>query len=485
MSRRFLAVLLVGLWIAAAPLPRAEDLQSRGAKTIARLASVPLAWKLPEEGKDYQVVKHASGVTFYLKSDPTIPLLRIRCCVRAGAVFEQGYKPQVARVTARILRECGSEIMTVEKMDSLLGYYSGELNVDCGQDFVWIDSSILSRHGSTLVEILAGILGRPAFTKEKLDFVQRRIALEETAAAEDPFHLAARKFYQLLYPEHPYGYLYCADGVDKILLEDVSRYFQERYFPANAAVVVTGDFKADSLLEKWGELYRPTAPNREAPVPPVSEAKYRPGVYLLHKNINQSSIYFGLQAGTKDSPDQHRVHLLNHMVGGSSFASRFTQQVRDREGLAYRVDSLFDTDVLGRSAFIARCRTKTESTVRATDAMLWILGLFRDGKISAGEFEAGRAGLENGFVKRFATVGDLLKNFLMLDLLDRPRSYLQDYQARVRAITPRELQETARLYLDPAKMTFVFVGNVRPLEDELKKFGPVYHLGDTEAKPKD
>jgi zinc protease len=485
MSRRILAVLLVGLWIAAAPLPRAEDLQSRGAKTIARLASVPLAWKLPEEGKDYQVVKHASGVTFYLKSDPTIPLLRVQCCVRAGAVFEQGYKPQVARVTARMLRECGSEIMTVEKMDSLLGYYSGELTIDCGQDFVWIDSSILSRHSSTLVEILAGILGRPAFTKEKLDFVERRIALEETSAAEDPFHLAARTFYQLLYPEHPYGYLYCADGVDKILLEDVSRYFQERYFPANAAVVVTGDFKAGDLLEKWGEFYRPTAPNREAPVPPVPEAKYRPGVYLLHKNINQSSIYFGLQAGTKDSPDLHRVHLLNHMVGGSSFASRFTQQVRDREGLAYRVDSLFDTDVLGRSAFIARCRTKTESTVRATDAMLWILGLFRDGKIPEGEFESGRSGLENGFVKRFATVGDLLKNFLMLNLLDRPRSYLADYQARVRAITPGELQETARLYLDPAKMTFVFVGNVRPLEDELKKFGPVYHLGEPEAKPKD
>ena len=485
MSRRLLTVLFVGIWIAAAPLPRAEDIQSRGAKTIAKLASTPLAWKLPEEGKDYQVVKHPSGVTFYLKSDPAIPLLRMQCCVRAGAVFEQGYKPQAARVTARMLRECGSEIMTVEKMDSLLGYYSGELTVDCGQDFVWIDSSILSRHSTTLVEILAGILGRPAFTKEKLDFVERRIALEEAAAAEDPFHLAARKFYQLLYPEHPYGYLYCADGVDKVLLEDVGRYFQERYFPANISFVVTGDFKEGDLLGKWEEFYRPTAPNREAPDPPVPEAKYRPGVYLLHKDINQSSIYFGVQACTKDSPDLHRIHLLNHMVGGSSFASRFTQQVRDREGLAYRVDSLFDTDVLGRSAFIARCRTKTESTVRATDAMLWILGLFRDGKIPEGEFEAGRSGLELGFVKRFATVEDLLKNFLMLRLLDRPRSYLEDYQARVRAITPGELQETARQYLDPAKMTFVFVGNVRPLADELKKFGPIYQLSDTEAKPKD
>jgi zinc protease len=268
-------------------------------------------------------------------------------------------------------------------------------------------------------------------------------------------------------------------------LEDVQRYFQAMYFPANISFVITGDFKPDSLLDKWGELYKPTAPNRTLAVPPVPEAKYRPGVYLLPRNINQSSIYFGLQACTKDSPDLPRIHLLNHMVGGSSFASRFTQQIRDREGLAYRVDSLFDTDVLGRAAFIARCRTKTESTERALDAMLWILGLFRDGKIGEAEFLTGRSGLKNGFVKRFATVEDLLRNFLMLNILDRPRSYLADYQDRVQAITAAELQETARTYLDPAKMTFVIVGDVRPLEKDLKKFGTIYRLDENEAKAKE
>jgi len=168
-------------------------------------------------------------------------------------------------------------------------------------------------------------------------------------------------------------------------------------------------------------------------------------------------------------------------VGGSSFASRFTQQVRDREGLAYRVDSIFDTDVLGRPAFIARCRTKTDTTVRALDAMLWIIGLFRDGKIGETEFEAGVSGLKNGFVKRFATVEDVLANFLMLTILNRPRSYLEEYQSHAGAITRLQLQETARKYLNPDRMTFVVVGNVREIEDGLKKFGTIYRLN--EAAP--
>jgi len=457
----------------------ADEAVSRGSRTIARLAAAPLHWKLPVEGQDYQVLRSKAGVPFYCRSDRSIPLLSIRAVVRAGAVFEAGYPPQVARVTARMLRECGSEGMTVEKLDSLLNYYAGNLDIECGPDLATIRATIHSNQADTLIEIIARLLARPAFTQERLDYVIQRIRTEEDTAAEDPFYLCGRKFQQLLYANHPYGYLRSADGVDKVTLTEVQRYFVSCYGPTGLALIVTGDFDASRVLKKWEEFYTGHPPARELTMPSVPERHDRPGVFLLQKNINQSSIYFGCQSVAEDLSDIHRVHLLNHMVGGSSFASRFTQQVRDREGLAYRVDSIFDTDVLGRSAFVARCRTKTDTTIRALDAMLWIIGLFRDGKIGETEFMAGVSGLKNGFVKRFATVEDVLANFLMLNILNRPCSYLEDYQARAGSITRTQLQETARKYLDPARMTFVVVGDVREIESGLKKFGTIYRLNET------
>lgn len=181
------------------------------------------------------------------------------------------------------------------------------------------------------------------------------------------------------------------------------------------------------------------------------------------------------------SPDLLPIQLLNHMVGGSSFASKFTQQVRDKEGLAYRVDSLFDTETLGRCAFIARCRTRPETTVRALDAMLWILDGFREGRITEPDFQSGRSGLRTGFVKRFGSARDVLGVFALADLLGLPGNFFETYQNRVQAITQAELQAAARHYLDPAHMTFVLVGNVRPLEDQLRKFGPIFYL--EEAHP--
>lgn len=471
------------VWIALLALacfsfPRADENVSRGAKTISRLASVPLSWKLPVEGKDYDIRRLPSGLTFYLKSDTTIPLIHLQCYVRAGSFYEQGGQPQVARVVARMLRECGSGAMTAEKMDSMLDYYAGDLRVECGPDLLLVDGMIPSKHTQTLVQMVAGMLSQPAFNKEKLDYVLRRIQLEESAEAEDPFYLCGRMFNQLVYAEHPYGYLQSADGVERVTLDAVTKFFQEYYFPANVFVVVTGDFKEKSLLAWWEEEYKPSSPNRELKLPPPAEPRPRPGVFLLQKPINQSSIYFGLQAAPAGTPDVYLIQLLNHMVGGSSFASRFTQQVRDREGLAYRVDSLFETDVLGPATFIARCRTKTESTVRALDAMLWILGMFRDGQIPDSEFQAGRAGLKNGFVKRFTTLEDVLYNFLMLEILGRPRAYLETYQDKVQSITADQLRQAAVKYFDPARMTFVIVGDTRSAEQEYKKFGQIFHLNE-------
>jgi len=475
MKARFGGLLLLGLLLATGQLP-AEENVSKGSRIIARLAATPLEWKLPVEGTDFEVVQSPEGVTFFLRSDPLIPLIRMRCCVRAGALFDQGGKPQLARVTSRMLRESGSPTMTVEKIDSLLEYYSGELNITCDRDLVWLDGSMLSRYSSTLVEILASVLSRPAFTKEKLDYTIRRLQQEEQAAAEDPFYLCGRKFYGLLYQNHPYGSLFSSEGLDQVTLEEVVDFHQRFYFPQNIWVVVTGDFKKNDLLSKWSTHYHSAPPKRDLAIPEPPEPSFRPGVFLVQKNINQSSIYFGLQASTKSDPEIHRIHLLNHMVGGSSFASRFTQQVRDREGLAYRVDSLLDTELLARSAFVARCRTKTESTERAIDAMQWCLDLFREGKFTDTEFQAGKSGVITGFGKHFATVQDGLSNFLMLRILDRPRQYLEQYQDQVEDITPGQLQETARRLLDRSRMTYVIVGNVRAIEGALKKFGEITYI---------
>ncbi len=465
-----LAALALLTGLAAAQQP---DNVSRGSKNLLRLASAPLEWTPPQEGRDYRRVKTEAGTTFYFQEDHLVPMVSVFCRVGAGALFETGRARHVAKVTARLLRECGSPAMPPEALEATLDSCAGHLDITCGLDWVDIEASIPSRHLEALVKILGGLLAGPAFSEERLAYTVKRMLAEEGARSDDPFHVARKTFFRLLYPGHPYGSLYDYDGLEKVALADVQKFHADLYGPANLRVAVSGDCREKAFLDLWERHYGRPPAGRPVAVPAPPPPKCVPGVYLVTRNINQSSIYFGslLPAGVRD--DVPLLNLLNHVTGGGDFASRFTQQVRDKEGLAYRVDSLLDLNVLSYPAYIARCRTKTSSTERAVDALLWILGLFREERFTEGEFLAGKSALRTGLVRQFTSQQEVLKTYLTMDLLGRPPSFVADYPARVQAITPEQLAQMAGKCFDPARLVFVVVGQSGDLEKGLKKFGPV------------
>src|SRR5690606_3838810 len=60
-----------------------------------------------------------------------------------------------------------------------------------------------------------------------------------------------------------------------------------------------------------------------------------------------------------------------------------------------------------------------------------------------------------GFAMRQATPGGILNHLEFLDLHGLDASYSDEYVARVRAVTPAEVQRLAAEYLDPARMPIV------------------------------
>ena len=52
-----------------------------------------------------------------------------------------------------------------------------------------------------------------------------------------------------------------------------------------------------------------------------------------------------------------------------------------------------------------------------------------------------------------------------------PDDYLEIYRDKVRAMTPADLQATARKYLDSAYMQIIIVGDRRQIEEQSRLFG--------------
>jgi zinc protease len=79
--------------------------------------------------------------------------------------------------------------------------------------------------------------------------------------------------------------------------------------------------------------------------------------------------------------------------------------------------------------------------------------------------------LSGVFSMGLATQNGLLGQIAVVALNDLPEDYLETYRQKVRALTPRDLLETARKYLDSANMQIVVVGDRAQIESQAALFG--------------
>jgi zinc protease len=70
-----------------------------------------------------------------------------------------------------------------------------------------------------------------------------------------------------------------------------------------------------------------------------------------------------------------------------------------------------------------------------------------------------------------ATQDGLLSQLSVVELNELPEDYLETYRQKVRALTPEDVLQTARKYLDSANMQIVVVGDRSRIESQAALFG--------------
>jgi len=81
--------------------------------------------------------------------------------------------------------------------------------------------------------------------------------------------------------------------------------------------------------------------------------------------------------------------------------------------------------------------------------------------------------LSGVFSMGLATQDGLLSQLSTVALNELPADYLETYRQKVRALTPQDLLDTARKYLDSANMQIVVVGDRTQIESQAALFGDV------------
>jgi len=254
-----------------------------------------------------------------------------------------------------------------------------------------------------------------------------------------PDSIAGKAFWAALYPSHPYGRQATPESIAALSRDDLVAFHARHYTAANASITLVGDI-ARSDAERIAEAIAGGLPAGQASTLPAPPEKPKWNLTQLAHPASQAHIYLGLPAVERGNPDYFPLLVGNYTLGGGGFVSRLMKEVRDKRGYAYSVYSYF-APLRQAGPFQIGLQTKRSQAGEAIKVVREVLADFLKNGPDDDELAAAKANLTGSFPLRLDSNKKLLDNAAAIGFYGLPLDYLDQYQARVQAVTARDIRQ--------------------------------------------
>ncbi len=266
--------------------------------------------------------------------------------------------------------------------------------------------------------------------------------------------IAEREATRLVYgKDSPYARQPEIASVMGITVDDLKAWHAKTVTPNNMIVAIEGDFDSAAMEKSLRAAFEGMPRGATWPKPGGEFSGPKPGVYSVNKtDIDQSNIWIVGVGTERRNPDYYALTVMNEIFSGG-FGSRLFQDVRTKQGLAYAVFGSYGASYDHPGMFYTAASTKSESTVKATQAMLEEIHELKTKPFTAAELASARVKdqLLNSFIFHYDSREKVLAEATTLEFYGYPADFLTKYRAGIEAVTLADLQRVADKYVDPAK----------------------------------
>jgi zinc protease len=429
-----------------------------------------------------------NGLRIYLLENHELPLVRGLALVRTGNLFDPADKVGLAGTTGSLIRSGGTTAKSGDQLDEELENIAASVESSIGESYGSVSFSTLKERTDEVLATFHDVLTGPAFREDKLELIKTQTRSGIARRNDDAHGISQREFASLIYgPQTPYGWDEEYATIDNIKRDDVVKFYQRYYFPANTILAIQGDFSAPEMKAKLEKLFASWNAN-QPPVPPfpaVDPKLAQPGIHLAVKtDVTQTNLVLGHLGGELKDKDYPALEVMSDILGGG-FQSRLFQQVRTKLGYAYDVSASWGADYDHPGLFEIESSTKSASTVDTLRAINAEVNRIRTQEVTAEELESAKQTVINGFVFNFDTPSKTLNRLLTYRYYGYPDDFIFQYQKAVRDVTRADILRVAKQYVDPAKFVIIAVGNPKDFGTPLTSMGlPVSDIDLTIPQPK-
>jgi zinc protease len=455
-----LTALLCGPAFAQQPATTVVPPDAVAAKQAEPWTKIPIPPLHPFHPEQPTRIELKNGMVILLEPDHELPFIDGTINIRGGSRDIPAGKTGLIDLYSSAWRTSGTAAQSGDQLDDLLEAKAAKVETNGDTDSTSIAWSCLTKDEDQVLGIVVDLLEHPVFNNQKLTLAQQQEISGIVRRNDDASDIAGREAARLVYSkDSPYTRQPEIATVMSVTVDDLKAWHAKTVTPNNMIVAVEGDFDPAAMEKSLRTAFESLPRGQAWPKPAGEFPGPKPGLYSINKSdVNQSNVWIVGIGTERRNPDFYALAVMNEIFSGG-FGSRLFQDVRTRQGLAYQVYGGYGASYDHPGMFYTAASTKSESTVKATEAMLDEIHKLKTQPFTQAELTSAKDQLLNSFIFRYDTKEKVLSEAAQLEFYGYPSDYLTKYRAGIEAVTLADLTRVADKYIDPSKLAVLIVGN--------------------------
>ncbi len=329
----------------------------------------------------------------------------------------------------------------------------GELNAYTTKEETAVHASFLKEDYERAIELISDITFNSVFPEKEIEKEKDVVIEEINSYLDNPAELIFDDFEELIFSNQPIGrnILGTPESVRSFSQKKISDFISNNYNTRQMVFCSVGNISDEKILKlfktHFGNIVTKNKESRSK-----KNWLYKPASVTKKMDTFQNHCIIGNLA--YDLKDKRRMgmFLLNNILGGQGLNSRLNLSLREKNGLAYNVESSYnpyydtgifsiyfgtDSQYLNKSISIAmaelkKLRTSKLGTIQLSKAKNQIKGY-----------------LARGYENHESLMLSLGKSLLVFNKIDT----IEDICKKIDDVTASELLETANDIFEPSKLS--------------------------------
>ena len=386
-----------------------------------------------------------NGATLLINENKNNDIIAINIIAKGGE-FIENIAGEGTLAASTMLK--GTKKYSAQEIATLLDENGIKITPTCDSDFFIIDVQTTTAQIEKTLEILDELMNNAIFDDYELEKQRTEILSKIKQRRDVPMNIALEDFKTAIFENSVYSHTnkILEKTLPYVTRNNVINYYNRILDGKNIIISINGNVNPAKMAQAFGSMIKNTsAPKFDYSNYSVTKLNNPKTTTKTITDLQTAWLFIGWQAsGVSDKKDFVTLKVINTLLG-SGLSSRLYKNLREADGLAYQLGSVYSPKMLG-GTFMGYIGTNPTTLEYSRNKMISEINRLKTEFVSDTELTDAKDRLKGGFILAMETNSEKASNIGIFEAYNFGYDFLNTYIKMIDEVTASDIVRVANKY---------------------------------------